>query len=140
MKKLHRIDVKTFPVVFTKAVFIDGVAVFAGAVTFIAVPAVVGKFAMELLHVFIPPGFGEDARGGDRGKNGIASHDTTVRSTPVADESISVDQQQLWPYFQLVERQVHGFKGCFQNIDTVDLVVVYACYGPGHGVGFDIRS
>jgi hypothetical protein len=95
---------------------------------------------MEPAHVFISPGLGKDACCGNRGENGISLHDATVRGTPVADEAIAVDEQELRSEFELIEGQVHGFERGFQDIDAVDLVMVYAGNSPGQGVGFDVRS
>jgi len=83
-------------VVFTKAVFFDGITMFPGAIAFIGFPAILGEFIMELTHVFIPPGLCKDAGGCNRGEDGVSPDDATVRGTPVADEAVPVDQQQLW--------------------------------------------
>jgi hypothetical protein len=139
-KRYFRVDVKAFPVVFTQAVFFDGVAMFPGAISFITIPAIVGEFGMKPAHVFIAPGLGKDACCGNRGENGISLHDTTMRGTPVADETITVDEQELRSEFELIEGEVHGFERSFQDIDAVDLGLVYEGHSPCEGVGFDVRS
>ena len=83
--------------VFTESVPVDGIAVFPGAIPFVAIPAIIRKFAMQSAHIFIAPGFGEDACGGDRRKNAIPLDNATVRRTPVADETVAVDEEKFWP-------------------------------------------
>lgn len=124
--------------VFTKAVFFDGGTVFQGTISFIGVPGVLGEFGVEPAHIFIPPGLGEDAGSGDRREDRIPPDDATVRCTPVPDEAITIDQQKLWSYSKLVQGQVHSFERGLQDIDTVDLVMVYAGHGPRQGVSFNI--
>src|SRR6185437_1424730 len=87
------VDVEALAVVFAKPEFPDGIAVFPGAIALVAVPAVMGEFGMESLHVFIPPGLGQDARRGDRRKSCIALDDTAMWNAFVFGEAVTVDQE-----------------------------------------------
>ena len=83
-------DIKAFAVIFTKAKPFDGFPMFFCPITLIAIPAIVGELGMQTLHVFIPPGLGQDAGGGNRGKQGIPLYDTSIRDPLIAGKPVAV--------------------------------------------------
>src|SRR5579872_281182 len=133
-------DIETFPVVFAEPEFPDGIAMFPGAVTLIRDPAVFRIFGMEVQHVFIPPGFGENAGGCDGGEDRIALDDATMGGSPVACEPVAVDEQQLWPDLQPVEGKVHRLERGPENIDPIDLVLIHPRNAPGHSISLDVSA
>ena len=84
---------------------------------------------MQLPHIFVTPGLGQDTGRSDRGEEAVSFDDAPVRDASVLSEPVTVDQQQPGPDAQLVEGQVHGLERCLKDIDPVDLVVVDAGYG-----------
>lgn len=126
--------------VFTESELQYGFAVFAGTVSFVAVPGIVGKFFVQLAHVVIPPGFGKDAGGGDGCIGGVALDDAAVGGAAVFYKPIAIDEEKPGAKFQLVEGQVHGFERGFKNIDLVYLFMIYHSYCIIHGVGFDVYA
>jgi len=79
--------------VFAKAELFDRVAMVLCPIAFIAVPAVVGKLAVQSPHVFVPPGFSEDAGGGDGCKDAVSFYDTAMGHPSVFCEAVAVYQQ-----------------------------------------------
>jgi len=93
--QVGRIDVEAFSVIFTESELLDGGAVFTGAIAFIAVPAIVGEFFVQLAHIIIPHGLGQDAGGGDGCIGGVTLDDAAVSGASVFYESIAVDEEEL---------------------------------------------
>ena len=86
---------------------------------------------MQLHHVFVPVRFGEDGSRRNRHVFTVALNNTMMRNLLVRIKTIAVYQQALWFYSELVKSPVHCRKGSIQNIDLVDFMWVYSCYGPG---------
>src|SRR5258708_32862913 len=88
-------DIKTLAVVFTKPESFDGLAMLLCSITLVAIPRVMGKLGMQLLHVLITPGLGKDAGGRDGSKEGVAFYDTSVGGTLVFGEPVAIYQQEM---------------------------------------------
>jgi len=80
--------------VFAKAELLDRVAMVLCPIAFIAVPAVVGKLAVQSLHVFVPPGFSQDTGSGDGCKDAVSFYDTSMGYSSVFCKPVAVYQQQ----------------------------------------------
>ena len=87
-------NVEAFPVIFANSKFFDRVAMFLCTIPFIAVPAVVRKFRMQSAHVFVPPGLGQDAGGGDGCKDAVSFYDTAMGYSFVFRKPVAVYQQE----------------------------------------------
>jgi hypothetical protein len=89
----------------------NGTAVFAGTISLIGDPSVMGKLVMEFFHKIIPVGFGQDAGGGNGSIDTIALYNTFVANLFIAVKAIAVNQQKFRFLLKFVNSQVHGLKG-----------------------------
>lgn len=128
---LNRQDVKTFAVVFAKAIFLYGLPVGRRSIALILVPPVLGKLQVQLPHPLIAPGFGQYAGGGNGGVSSITFHHANMRRFWVGFKPVAVNQQQAGPYLKPVNSQVHGAVGGLQNIDIVYFSFAYFGHPPG---------
>src|SRR5215203_3110875 len=127
-KKLRLICKKSpgFTMIFAYTILIKGFPVFGSSISFIACPVIMWEFFMEFCHVFIPVSFCKDTCRCNRSIKAISLNDTTVRKSFILYKIISVDQQQLRFWLQLLYGDMHGFYRCLQNIDTVNFFMTDA--------------
>ncbi len=77
---------------------------------------------MEMKHVFVAVGFGQDAGGGDGGEFSVPFDHTLVADFRVGFEAVAVDQQKRRFLFQCGDGPVHGQEAGLEDVDRIDLL------------------
>jgi len=104
-------------------VLFEGVAVFAGAVAFVACEAVVGVGFVQFPHEVVAGLLGDDAGGGD-GEAAAVAFDHGLVSTGEAFDRESVDEREFGEVGQGLQGFSHGEVGGVEDVDAVDFPVV----------------
>ena len=92
----------------TGAMLGEGCEVIGGAVTFVLVEAIEGKFGMVIMHQAVACDFGDNRcrRNGDAGA--IAAYDRLDSFASKAGNGKAVDEQSVGLNAKLIQRQPHS--------------------------------
>ena len=135
-----RQKLKAHPMMLRSPKLRNGCAVGLGGVACILIPAVLRMRFVELPHVRIAVGFGEDAGGCNAAELTIAFDDAVVWNVLVGVKAVAVYQQRLGAYGQLIDGAVHGQERGVEDVDFIDFLLIYRCHGPGKRAGFDVGA
>lgn len=128
------------PVVRRKPVTTDRQAMFAGRITFVALPTVFGEISGEALHIFVAVGLGQHRRGGNIRIFAVPLDDAAIRNIERRAEPVAVDRQKSRTDRQLRDRQRHPFERSVQDVDLIDPLGRNGLHDPGKGLALDDRT
>ena len=137
------------------AVLGDGGAVLAGGISGVARPAILRMLPVEVGHVVVAVGFGQNGGGGDGEVAGVALDEGGVRqglgeegevgaveggTGAVGVEAVAVDDDKLGAHFEAVEGAVHGQNGGVEDVDFVDFPRRHHPHRPGQRIALHLPS
>lgn len=91
---------------------------FGRAIALVLSKTVLGKRAVYLTHDPVTRDLGENGRGRDREREGVAVNDALLRDVNVVQDE-GVEQQRVRGNGQHVERAIHCQVRCAQNVELV---------------------
>ena len=115
----------------------DSLPMFLCRVSLVALPVIHRIFLIQTVHIIITIGFSQDGSSGNRQVFSVTLYHGCMRNTPIRIKTISINQQMLWTYRQLVYRPVHRQKRCIQNIDFIDFFRRNYTNRPCQSISFD---
>ena len=86
----------------------DGFAVFLGGITGVVVPAVMGILPVEVEHIVVAIGLGQDAGRRDAEVLAVSFHDGVCRDISVGLEAVAIHYNMVGAHAEGVECPVHG--------------------------------
>jgi hypothetical protein len=98
---------------------LEGIEMFRGGVTLVQGESVARIKLVELDHQTVAGDFGEDARGGDRGTEGVALDHCGLGAVEQR-RGESVEEDMLRRGIQSVKSATHGFVGGAEDVDGID--------------------
>ena len=134
----------------------DGQPVLPCGIAFVLLPAIDRIFPVELIHIVVTKGLGQDAGRSDGLVLPVALDDTLIRQGlatialrkdtllswlarlvgkgNIGIETVAVDDELIWSDLQLVERTVHSQKAGMKDVDLIDLLRCDNTNSPRHRI------
>lgn len=112
-------------------------AMLLGWITFVVVPVVVRELFVQVVHIVVAVGLGQNRGCSDGEELAIALYHHGMGDAGIGLEAVAVDEQVLGTYLQLGDGTVHGQERGVEDVDFINLLRGDDTHRPGQSLAFD---